>query len=232
LSAGRGPRAAIIDFGGGNLYNVRRACLHVGLDGFITDDAREAEEADALILPGVGAMAQAVERLQRAGLSTVVAEASDAGIPILGVCLGFQLLMARGTEFGEYAGLGFFPGSVERFPGTDTDGKLLRVPHIGWSAVRPPQGKSWENSLLADVPVGSSMYFVHSYFVKPESASDVIAVASYGGREFAAAMESGNTFASQFHPERSGGIGLRVYERFAQRVRETTGAGEGSARSR
>ena len=219
-------RAAIIDFGGGNLYNVRRACLHVGLEAFITDDPREAAAAEGLILPGVGAMAQAVERLQRAGLSSVVADASAAGTPILGVCLGFQLLMSRGTEFGEYAGLGFFRGSVQRFPDTDVEGRLLRVPHIGWSPVRPPKGKSWENSLLAGVPEGSSMYFVHSYYVAPESPENVIAVASYGGREFAAAMEFGNMFASQFHPERSGEIGLRVYERYAQRVRDV--AGEGS----
>ena len=226
----RRPRAAIIDFGGGNLYNVRRACLHVGLDAFITDDPREAKEADGLILPGVGAMAQAIERLQRAGLASVVEEASAAGTPILGVCLGFQLLMSRGTEFGEYAGLGFFPGSVERFPDVDVDGSLLRVPHIGWSPVRPPQGKNWKNSLLADVPEGSSMYFVHSYHVVPETVVNVIAVASYGGREFAAAMESGNMFASQFHPERSGELGLRVYERYAQRVQETTSAAEESGR--
>ena len=211
-------RVAIVDLGMGNLHNVRRACAHVGIDSALTTKAADVTAADAVILPGVGAMPEAMRALESTGLGDAVRRVVSEGKPLLGVCLGLQLLMATGTEFLDHEGLGVFPGTVERFPRKTADGKMLRVPHIGWAPIFPVNSKGWEGTLLSTVPAESSVYFVHSYRVIPEDPGIVVAKARYAGIEFVAAVASDNVFACQFHPERSGPIGLRVYQQFALRL--------------
>ncbi|HKR10061.1 MAG TPA: imidazole glycerol phosphate synthase subunit HisH [Gemmatimonadaceae bacterium] len=214
-------RVAIVDLGMGNLHNVRRACAHVGIESALTTQPADILAADAVILPGVGAMPEAMRALESTGLGDAVRRTVADGKPLLGVCLGLQLLMSRGTEFNEHDGLGIFRGSVERFPRKTADGQRLRVPHIGWAPIFPVSSDGWQGTLLATTPVDSALYFVHSYRVIPEDNGIITAKARYAGIEFVAAVSSENVFACQFHPERSGPIGLRVYQQFAARLGRT-----------
>jgi glutamine amidotransferase len=212
----RAPRVAIVDYGMGNLYSVERACAHVGLDSFLTSEPDEVLRADAVVLPGVGAMPEAMRILDRSGLGDAIRESASAGTPLLGVCLGLQLLMTHGSEFTPHLGLGIIKGEVVRFEGNDSSGTPLKVPHIGWSGIRYPAGHArWVAPVLKDAPDGALMYFVHSYYVRPANPAVVAATAMYGPVEFCAAIAQDNIFACQFHPERSGPAGLAVYRNFA-----------------
>jgi glutamine amidotransferase len=211
-------RIAIVDYGMGNLFNVRRACEAVGVPAEVTDRPEAVLKARAVIVPGVGAMPDAMTALARTGLDEALARVADRGTPLLGICLGMQLLMDQGSEFTLHRGLGIIPGSVQRFQGTDGRGAPLKVPHIGWNAIRPPNDETtmWDGTPLVDIPPGDFMYFVHSYYVVPERPNLVAAYARYGTVEFCAAIRYGNVFGCQFHPERSGVRGLSIYRAFAQ----------------
>lgn len=211
-------RAAVVDYGMGNLYNVARACEHVGIGATITADPDRIRTADLTILPGVGAMPDAMDELNRTGLSDALRERVREGRPLVGICLGLQLLMTHGTEFRDHAGLGIVPGRVVRFPNRDADGGIVRVPHIGWNAVRRA-GPAWDGSPLAALPDGSLQYFVHSYYVVPDDPAHVAAATSYGGIEFCSAVALDGIFACQFHPERSGHDGLALYAALASGTR-------------
>ena len=197
-------RIAILDYGMGNLRSVEKALERVGANAVLTSDPGEARECDGLILPGVGAFPRAMERIRSQGLDALVAERRDAGTPILGICLGLQLLFDSSDELGGAGGLGLLPGPVEalRAPG-------LKVPHIGWEAMR------WEKeSRLAEgIADGTPFYFVHSHAPRPQP-DDTLGTAAYGER-FAAAAERGNVFGVQFHPEKSSAAGLRLLANFA-----------------
>lgn len=214
------PSVAIVDYGLGNLFSVQRACTQVGLKSHITADPDAVLAADGVILPGVGAMPTAMERLRESGLARSIASVAERGSPLFGICLGMQVLMSRGSEFGGHDGLGIIDGEVIRFHGADDDGRPLKVPHIGWNAV-VPRGRDdarWSGTLLEDVERGSEMYFVHSYHVVPHDEDTCIATSRYGSITFCAALARRNIFACQFHPERSGPVGLLMYARFAQHV--------------
>ncbi|MBA3344298.1 MAG: imidazole glycerol phosphate synthase subunit HisH [Gemmatimonadales bacterium] len=212
------PRAAIVDYGTGNLYNVRRACQHVGLEAAITTSPEEVLSADAVILPGVGSMPEAMLSLELNGLSDALRTVAGRGTPLLGICLGMQLLMEEGSEFTRHAGLGILSGSVVRFPDRGTDGAELKVPHIGWNAVGRPPGSAtaWRDTPLEATPDGEYMYFVHSYHVVPANTESVVGVSRYGGIEFCSVVSAGAVFGCQFHPERSGSQGLRIYREFSR----------------
>jgi len=216
LSERHAPRVAIVDYGMGNLYSVQRACAHVGLDSFLTSSPREVLEANAVVLPGVGGMPEAMRILDDSGLSDAIRESAARGTPLLGVCLGLQLLMSHGSEFRPHRGLGLIEGEVVRFEGVDPTGSALKVPHIGWSGISPADGGRWITPMLNDVPRGGLMYFVHSYYVRPVNSEIIAAKARYGSVEFCAGVSRGNIFACQFHPERSGPTGLLIYRNFAQ----------------
>lgn len=213
------PRVAIVDYGMGNLYSVQRACAHVGLDSFLTENPADVSRAEAVILPGVGGMPEAMRRLNESGLSDAIRESAERGVPLLGVCLGLQLLMSHGSEFVPHSGLGIIPGTVVRFNGESAPGVPLKVPHIGWSQIRSGTHRGWNAPLLGGITEGALMYFVHSYYVRPSDAGIIAATARYGSIEFCAALSRGNTFACQFHPERSGPTGLVVYRNFADALR-------------
>jgi glutamine amidotransferase len=221
------PRVAIIDYGMGNLFSVNQACQQVGLDSWITDDPRQMEGADALILPGVGAFEDAIATLRRSGAASLLGDWAKSDKPLFGVCLGFQLLMSESHEFGRHRGLDILPGTVERFDspliqvglGDSVQERRLKVPHIGWTEVHPAEESGWGGSLLEGVNPGEAMYFVHSYHVIPQDENCALATSEYGQIHFCCAAHRGNISAVQFHPERSGPPGLRIYANFAARLR-------------
>lgn len=197
-------RICILDYGMGNLRSVEKALEHVGASATISSDADAAREADGLILPGVGAFPKAIGRVRELGLDELIAERRESGVPILGICLGLQLLFDSTTELGGAAGIGALSGEVD---GLDAGG--LKVPHIGWSPVR------WErDSRLAEgIESETPFYFVHSFAPRP-GTEDLLGTAAYGAR-FACAAERGNVFGVQFHPEKSSAAGLRLLSNFA-----------------
>jgi imidazole glycerol-phosphate synthase subunit HisH len=198
-------QVAILDYGMGNLRSVEKALEHVDVTAEITDDHDHARAADGVILPGVGAFPRAMERIHERGLDELVAERVDSGAPVLGICLGLQLIFASSTELGGADGLGLVDGPV-----TELDAGSLKVPHIGWSPV------SWakESRLAEGLGESEPFYFVHSLAPRPADAGDVLGTAEYGER-FCCAIERGNVFGVQFHPEKSSGAGLRLLRNFA-----------------
>lgn len=216
------PRVAIVDYGMGNLFSVRQACQHAGMEGVITASAQEVLEADAVILPGVGAFGDAMEALRRLDLVSPLREAATTK-PFMGVCLGLQLMMEESYEFGRHRGLGLFPGAVRRLePKADESGRRPKVPQVGWNRVfptgDPPENSTWEGTLLEGIPAGEYMYFVHSYYPEPADPQVILCVTEYGGQTFCSGLGQGQLSAFQFHPERSGPLGLRIYRNLAQLV--------------
>ncbi|MDX6601482.1 MAG: imidazole glycerol-phosphate synthase subunit HisH [Solirubrobacterales bacterium] len=197
-------RICILDYGMGNLRSVEKALEHVGATATIANDPETIRAADGLILPGVGAFPKAMEGIRALGLDELIEERRAAGIPILGICLGLQLLFDSTTELGGAEGLGLLPGEV-----TELDGPGLKIPHIGWSPVR------WEHEsrLTEGIESETPFYLVHSFAPKPGPA-DLLGTAAYGNR-FAAAAERDNVFGVQFHPEKSSAAGLRLLSNFA-----------------
>ena len=206
---------AIVDYKMGNLASVRKALEYIHRECVITDDPAVITRADALILPGVGAYAPAMEALRAKGLDAVVKDFAASGKPMLGICLGMQLLLSESEEGagpdGNIKGLGIIPGSVKKFPDADTVQQGLKVPQIGWNKLTDVTG-----SLLRD---GDYVYFVHSFYCAPEDSADAAAYTEYGIK-YACALEHGNIFATQFHPEKSGEAGLQILERFARRIKK------------
>ncbi len=195
---------AIIDYGMGNLRSVQKALEQVGADARITQKAQDIHAATKVVLPGVGAMGPAMERLQSLNLVSVVQEAIRTGKPFLGICLGFQLLFEQGNEGGCVSGLGILGGSVERFA-------ALKIPHMGWNQLRIQNTRC---RLLQGVAENSDVYFCHSYFVRP-SDREIIATTTHYGIEFASAVAINNIYGVQFHPEKSQTIGLKILRNFS-----------------
>ncbi|MBN1867288.1 imidazole glycerol phosphate synthase subunit HisH [Candidatus Sumerlaeota bacterium] len=197
----------IVDYNAGNLRSVKRACDAVGVESTISPDPETVVRAERIVFPGVGAAPSAMETLRRTGLDRALREAFDKGTPILGICLGTQIVLDASEE-GDQTCLGLIEGKTVRF---DLQDPLLKIPHIGWNAVeivRP-------HPLLEGTESGDDFYFVHSYYPSPESSSDVYAVTEYE-TPFCSALGRRNLFATQFHPEKSGRFGLRILERFAR----------------
>ena len=204
MTGGTGPRVVICDYGVGNLRSVERALLSAGARVEVSGDARALLEADGVVLPGVGAFGAAADALQASGLRDVVLEVVASGRPLLGVCVGYQLLFDWSEENGGRAGLGVLPGRVVRI--APERGK---VPHMGWNRLRIHR----PSPLLAGVPDGAHVYFVHSYQAQGVPADALVADTDYSGA-VPALVERGNVAGTQFHPEKSGTDGLRIYANF------------------
>lgn len=197
---------ALIDYGINNLRSVEKACQRVGMPVRLTANPDELARADKLILPGVGAFHAGMTALDSLGLARTIREAAARGVPILGICLGMQLLFDESEEMGTTAGLGLIPGRVTRM-----QGQGVKVPHMGWNRLRLRA----PSPLLADLPDGSFAYFVHSYVCAPAESEGILASTDHGG-EFAAAVSRRNVYGIQFHPEKSQSVGLRILENFAR----------------
>lgn len=216
MSAGR---AAIVDYRLGNLFSVKQACAHAGIEAMITDQPSELAQSDLIILPGVGAFGDAMANLNELGLAEAIKQAAAGGKPVVGICLGMQLMMSQSDEFGRHIGLDLIPGRVVRFEAPRENGRTLKVPQVGWNRIQPsPDGRPWEGSPLAGIAPGEFMYFVHSFYAAPKDESLVLSLTIYGHMEFCSAVQKENIFACQFHPEKSGPAGLRVYHNLAGMV--------------
>jgi glutamine amidotransferase len=217
-------RVGIVDYGMGNLFSVKHACEHVGLEAVVTQAKVELFDVDAIILPGVGAFGTAMATLAGLGLVDLLQFVAQSGRLFIGICLGMQLLMRRSYEFGVHEGLGLIAGEVRRFDHPQEGTRPLKVPMVGWQRIFRPDGRSgldaWSGSPLRDVPNGAFMYFVHSYCVHPQDPSVVLARTRYGSVEYCAALQRGNIIGFQFHPERSGPEGLKIYRAIADLIRQ------------
>jgi glutamine amidotransferase len=204
----------VVDYGVGNLLNVERACRHLGVDVVVSADAQEIAKAARLILPGVGAFESGMAGLAERGLVDVLRDYGQSGRPILGICLGMQLLFDESDEFGKHEGLGLIPGNVAAIPSIDTTGRSLRVPHIGWEKLLPSRQSGWAEGLLSNTKPGEWMYFVHSFCAIPTESEYLLAHCQYGGHKIAATVRREAVYGCQFHPEKSGAAGLALLDRF------------------
>ncbi len=207
---------AIVDYGMGNLYSVKHACDHVGLSARITSGRDELLGASAVILPGVGAFGVAMESLRALDLVEPLRDIAASPTPFVGICLGMQLLMTESQEFGVHQGLGMIEGQVVRLKETPVKMRSVKVPQVGWNRIRATSpggdgGRAWQGTLLERVADGEYMYFVHSFYCQPADVSATLSVTQYGTVEFASTIQRGNIVGVQFHPERSGPQGLRIY---------------------
>jgi glutamine amidotransferase len=200
-------KLVIVNYGLANLRSVQKAFEHVGFSAEITSDPQRVHEARQVVLPGVGAFRDAIAALRQTGLGEAVLQHVRRGKPMLGICLGLQLLFTRSREDGDYAGLNLYPGEVVRFPSLPG----LKVPHMGWNTLRLTQPQC---RLFAGLPVDPAVYFVHGYFPQPEDAKLIAATADYP-TPFCAAICQDNVVATQFHPEKSQQIGLAMLQNFA-----------------
>ncbi len=198
---------AIIDYDAGNIRSVEKAVSVLGEDVKVTRERGEILPGDHIILPGVGAFGDAMEKLHSYGLTEVIEESVGEGIPFLGICLGLQLLFESSEESEGVKGLGILPGRIVRLP--EVPG--LKIPHIGWNSLRYPN----EGRLFAGIPEESYVYFVHSYYLQAEEEEIVTATTEYGAC-IHASVEKGNVFACQFHPEKSSGVGLHILRNFLE----------------
>jgi imidazole glycerol-phosphate synthase subunit HisH len=215
---------AIVDYGLCNLFSVKHACEHMGFRTAITSSPSEIRAADGVILPGVGAFENAMRFLRDNGLVDVIRDIVEEGKPLVGICLGMQLLMTESNEFGVHRGLDIVAGRVSSL---DSAASGVKVPHIGWNRIRKVHNTeaadAWAGTPLAEVTDGEYMYFVHSYYVEPQERGSVMSVTEYGGVEFCSSLMRDNIFACQYHPERSGVQGLKMYQNIANFIRGAKG---------
>lgn len=199
---------AIVDYGVGNLFSVKSSFAAIGAEAVVTDNAKVLEAADCILLPGVGAFEDAIKKLHDSGLDTVLKQLASSGKPLMGICLGMQLLFEKSYEYGVHQGLGLIKGEVR--PIRDVAPVNLKVPHIGWNALDIKR----DSPLLKNVKSGDCVYFVHSYYAT-DCEESVIATTEYGA-PLTAAVQSGNIMGCQFHPEKSGEVGLSILRAFVQ----------------
>lgn len=211
------PTCVVIDYGIGNTFSVTRALQACGVEVTLTGDLAAIRSAERLILPGVGAFGRAAERLRDLGLDEEILRFVETGRPFLGICVGMQLLLTEGTEFGSHRGLDLFKGSVDKVDVLDSDGRPARIPLIGWYNLDAPKhnAERWQGTILEDNPAGAAFYFVHSFAARPTEADATLAVVRHGEQEVVAAVHRDNVLGVQFHPERSGPHGLALLKRFA-----------------
>jgi imidazole glycerol-phosphate synthase subunit HisH len=212
---------AIVNYGMGNLFSVQKACQMVGLSTVVTQQREDIQNARGILLPGVGAFGQAMAQLHERNLVDCILREVGKGKPIVGICLGFQLLMDRSFEFGIHEGLKLLTGEVISLRKLLPERSPLRVPQVGWNLIEPDAGgMPWTASPLEDLTAPSWMYFVHSFSVVPSDKQHILSQTTYGPLSFCSSAKKGNIIGFQFHPERSGEHGLAVYRRFKQLLKQ------------
>ena len=208
------PRTLVIDYGVGNLLSVCRALDACGAEVNLDGTAASIRAADRIVVPGVGAFGDCMHELRRYQLIAPIREFIASGRPVLGICVGMQMMLEIGEEFGEHDGLGLVPGRVRAIPSTSSEGEPHKIPHIGWNALVKPKGVDWKGTILDGIPEGATCYFVHSFTAEPANDRFRLADCFYNGRRISAALRVGNVCGTQFHPEKSGKNGLRVLTNF------------------
>lgn len=207
------PRIVIVDYGLGNVFSVAHACAAQGMSASLSAEAAPLADADAVILPGVGALGDAMQALERLDLIEPLRAFAASGRPLVGICLGMQLLLSESLEFGRHAALDLIPGRVVPLGGEGTGVRAgLKVPHVGWQPIHPARGDEWGDPLLGGIPSDSHFYFCHSFYAEPDDPAVVSATSRFADLEYCCAISSGNVSGFQFHPERSAQNGLRIYE--------------------
>ena len=202
---------AVVDYGVGNLFSLKSSLASIGVEAVVSGDEAVIRSADKILLPGVGAFEDAARKLRERGLDKVICDEAQKGKPILGICLGMQMLFEKSFEYGEHEGLGLIKGEVR--PIAEVIGEGLKIPHIGWNALNFPKNKE-KNELFKYLNDGDFVYFVHSYY-GANCEESVIATSEYGAR-LTAAVASGNVYGCQFHPEKSGEVGLKILKAFCE----------------
>lgn len=210
----------MVDYGAGNLHSVAKAYESAGANVVLTSSAAEILAAECVILPGVGAFGDGMRGLEERGLVGALQEYAATGRPLMGICLGMQLFFDRSEEFGNEKGLGIIPGDVVAVPRTAG----VKVPHVGWNDVKPvfrpseDDAATFEGTPLEGVTAGEYFYFCHSFTARPRDAEDAIGVTRYGDAELVVAVSRGNVWGTQYHPEKSGPVGLDLLRRFLERT--------------
>lgn len=217
------PSVAIIDYGMSNLFSVHQACLYVGLSPIITNDPEVIAGSSAVILPGVGAFQYAMKQLEQAKLVEPIKEFVSSGKPFMGICLGMQLLFSESDEFGTNKGLGIIEGNIRKFENSDDSKERFKVPQISWNTIQPAanSGINWKVTPLNNINEGAYMYFVHSFYAFPSNPKVELSTTEYGGKSYCSSVLADNVFATQFHPEKSAQEGLKIYENWANYVRNS-----------
>lgn len=209
-------KIAIIDYGMGNLYSIASACRKVGLKPLISRDKKLIMECSAVILPGVGAYNEAMKRLNNWDLIDTINEFVISGKKLFGICLGMQLLFSSSSEFGDTLGLNIIKGKVKKIDAL-TNNPSLKIPYIGWNKIYQ-KDIEWDNTYFNGIDQDCRMYFVHSYYVEPDQKQNILAQSYFNTNTFCSAIIYGNIFAVQFHPEKSGDLGLRIYSNFKKEL--------------
>jgi len=204
----------LIDYGIGNLLSVARAFEYCGASVKLASTPAEIESAQRLVLPGVGAFADGMQGLRKRGLIASIQRYAASGRPLMGICLGMQLLASTSEEFGGHEGLNIIPGVVKAVPRVSVDGATLRIPHIGWSSLQRPTHTAWQDTILANTASDSSVYLVHSFAMTPDDESHLLAYCVYGGHMISAVVMREKIYGCQFHPEKSGENGLKIIQAF------------------
>jgi glutamine amidotransferase len=209
------PQITIVDYGIGNLFSVVRALEHLGAEVSLATDVAAVVAAQRLVLPGVGAFRSCTEALAAHGLTDAVKAYAESGRPMLGICVGMQMLFAQSNEFGLTPGLSLIGGEVRDIPRTGSNGRPHKIPHIGWNDLRAPAGADWNGTLLDGLTPGeAAVYFVHSFTAHPANEAHRLADADYGGCRISAMVRDGVLHGCQFHPEKSGAVGLHILRNF------------------
>ncbi|HBW34974.1 imidazole glycerol phosphate synthase subunit HisH [Desulfosporosinus sp. BICA1-9] len=208
-------KITLVDHGIGNILSVQRAFEYCGAQVMISDNPQYIKNADYLVLPGVGAFADGMRGLSERGLVEAIIDFASKERPFLGICLGMQMMMEKSEEFGLHEGLGLIPGRVVRIPDQDVHGFRQKIPHIGWNSLELPREKeNWNGTILEDIEIGETVYFVHSFTAAPENLANRLADTYYNGQLISASVQSGSLYGCQFHPEKSGVTGLKIINNF------------------
>lgn len=209
----------VIDYGLCNLYSVYNALKYLGFKSVVSSNPEDLKDADSVILPGVGAFEDGMKGLRTKGFIEAISRYVNTGKPLLGICLGMELLMTKSYEFGEHAGLDLIKGEVVPFENQCVNGKWnFKIPHIGWNELHQAD-YGWHETPLADLKEGTEVYFVHSFYVKPSDRRNVLAETEYGGGKFCSVVSRENIFGCQFHPEKSSRDGLKILNNFVNLIR-------------
>lgn len=210
-------KVVIVDYGLSNLLSITRAFEHIGVETEVTDDPKKLNTAERIVLPGVGAFPLGIAELKKRGFFDEIKNVvTSKQTPILGICLGMQMMLSKGFEIEETEGLGLVKGDIIKLPANNADGSKNKIPHVAWSQIHIPQGKSWVDSIFKNTHEAQYMYFVHSYYANTSNSEDVLSYTNFGDIRFTSAFQKDNIFGTQFHPEKSGEDGLNILKAFIE----------------